>query len=255
VIKDTAAFVTGAASGIGAAICELFAEQGARVAAIDHSATIERRDERLEAAVRLRADVTDPAAVRAAFVEAERALGQIDIVVHAAGVDDPAIKDLAFEQTSSGQSVLTLPAIANEQWRRMQAVNLDGTFHVLQAAAELMVPRRTGAIVLIGSEAAVHGLAGLPHYSASKGGVHALMRSAAKELAPQGIRLNAIAPGVIDTPMSRRSHAIFAGSVPAPIGRLGEPAEIAKVALFLASDLASYVVGEVINVDGGRLAC
>ncbi|MFT4289122.1 SDR family NAD(P)-dependent oxidoreductase [Nocardioides sp.] len=254
-IEDKTAFVTGAASGIGAAVCALFAQQGARVVALDHSPWTGGGDDADVASLRLRADVADPDGVRAAFAEAERELGSIDIVVHAAGVDDPVIKDLAFEQTSSRRPVLTLPAIGGEQWRRMQAVNLDGTFFVLQAATELMVPRQRGAIVLIGSEAAVHGLAGLPHYSASKGGVHALMRSAAKELAPQGIRVNAIAPGVIDTPMSRRSHAIFQDAVPAPLGRLGQPVEVAKVALFLVSDLASYVVGEVINVDGGRLAC
>ncbi|MER7282695.1 SDR family NAD(P)-dependent oxidoreductase [Dactylosporangium sp. NPDC000244] len=252
-LKGKIAFVTGAASGIGAAVCALFADKGARVAAIDHSAGV--KDEADAAALRLCVDVADADAVRTAFADVERELGPIDMVVHAAGVDDPAIKDLAFHQTSVREPVLTLPAVSGEQWRRMQAVNLDGTFFVLQAAAELMIPRQGGAIVLIGSEAAVHGLAGLPHYSASKGGVHALMRSAAKELAPQGIRLNAIAPGVIDTPMSRRSHAIFQGTVPAPLGRLGEPVEIANVALFLVSDLASYVVGEVINVDGGRLAC
>ncbi|MEU7812210.1 SDR family NAD(P)-dependent oxidoreductase [Pseudonocardia sp. NPDC049154] len=201
------------------------------------------------------ADVADADAVERAFAEVTETLGAPDVVVHAAGVDDAQVKALVAEQTRAGEPVLTLPHVTADAWRRMQAVNLDGTFHVLRSAACRMLDRRAGAIVLVGSEAAVHGLGGLVHYSASKGGVHALTRSAAKELAPFGIRVNAVAPGVIDTPMSRRSKSVFGGTAPAPLGRLGRPEEIAKVALSLASDLASYVVGEIVNVDGGRMAC
>lgn len=247
------ALVTGAASGIGAATCDVLAGAGATVVGLDRAFS-EALPECLPAARRLCADVSKPAAVEAAFRTILRDHGQLDVVVHAAGVDDRAIKDKVHEQTSAGQPVLTLPAITAAQWTRMRSINLDGAFYVLQESSRVMVPRRRGAIVLIGSEAAVHGLPGLVHYGASKGGVHALTRSAGTELAAFGVRVNGIAPGVIDTPMSRRSRAYSAATV-APLGRLGEAAEIGKVALFLASDLASYVVGEVVNVDGGRLAC
>jgi 3-oxoacyl-[acyl-carrier protein] reductase len=138
----------------------------------------------------------------------------------------------------------------------MMSVNLDGAFYVLRSALRCFRSRGAGSLVLIGSETGVRGLPGLGHYAASKGGVHALVRSAAKEAIAYGVRVNGIAPGVIDTPMSRRSGGVFgsAAAAIAPIGRPGRPDEIAKVALFLSTDLASYVVGEVVNVDGGRMA-
>ncbi|MEJ2870498.1 SDR family NAD(P)-dependent oxidoreductase [Actinomycetospora sp. OC33-EN08] len=248
-MAGSVAVVTGAASGIGEATMQLMVDHGAQVAALSRNGRAGG-----PGVLSIAADVADAEAVELAFTEVTAALGPPKAVIHAAGVDDAETKTLAAEQSGAGTPVLTLPRISDAAWRRMLAVNLDGSFHVLRSAAARMLDQQTGAIVFIGSEAAVHGLGGLVHYSASKGGVHALTRSAAKELAPFGIRVNGVAPGVIDTPMSRRSKSVFGGTAPAPLGRLGQPEEVAKVALFLVSDLASYVVGEIVNVDGGRMA-
>ncbi|WP_344411796.1 SDR family NAD(P)-dependent oxidoreductase [Pseudonocardia ailaonensis] len=249
-LEGAVAVVTGAASGIGEATTRLLVEHGARVAALDRTGRAKGPD-----LLSVAADVADADSVERAFAEVTQRLGPPDVVVHSAGTDDREIKDLVARQRAAGEPVLSLPEITLDRWRRMQAVNLDGSFHVLRSAAARMLELRRGAIVLVGSESGVHGLGGLAHYSASKGGVHALTRSAAVELAPFGIRVNAIAPGVIDTPMARRTKAVAAGQVPVPLGRIGDSSEIAKVALFLVSDLASYVVGEVVHVDGGRMAC
>ncbi len=249
------AVVTGAGSGIGAATARRLAAHGARVAAVGLTkASAAEVATHLPGACAFGADVSDPAAVTALYADVTDRLGTPGVLVHAAGVDDVQAKDLVHRQVSAGERVDVLADLADDQWRRMMAVNLDGAFYVLREALRAMRPAG-GSVVLIGSEAAVHGLAGLAHYAASKGGVHALVRSAAKEAAAYGVRVNGIAPGVIDTPMSRRSHGLFGGNtLISPLGRSGDPDEIAKVALFLASDLASYVVGEVVNVDGGRTA-
>jgi 3-oxoacyl-[acyl-carrier protein] reductase len=250
--------VTGGGSGIGEAVTRLFAERGARVAVLDiDAAAVSSVADDLDRALGLAVDVSDSAAVELAFDKVTELLGPIDAVVHAAGIDDVATKELVFQQTSEGKAVDVVAALSDDQWHRMMSVNLDGAFFVLRAALRRMQARRTGSIVLIGSETGVRGVAGLAHYGASKGGVHALVRSVAKEVACRGVRVNGIAPGVIDTPMSRRSRGAYDGdqALLAPLGRRGRADEIASVAFFLSGEDASYVVGEIINVDGGRTAC
>lgn len=249
--------VTGAGSGIGAATARRFAQHGARVAVCDLTEeSAQHTAEQTAAAVAFGADISDPQAVAELFDRIGDRLGAPNVVVNAAGIDDVVTKDVVAEQVRAGSAVDVVADLTDEQWRRMASVNYDGAFYVLRESLRRMRPRNEGAVVLIGSEAAVHGLAGLAHYGASKGGVHAMVRSAAKEAAGYGVRVNAIAPGVIDTPMSRRSHGVFGAGATAvsPLGRPGDPDEIAKVALFLSSTLASYVVGEIVNVDGGRMA-
>ncbi len=249
--------VTGAGSGIGAATARVLAEHGARLVLLSLSEPgLTEIAEEMPEALAVVADVSEASSVDAAFAQSLEHFGRIDGVVHAAGIDDPATKALVARQTEAGQTVDTVADLTDEQWHRMISVNLDGSFFVLRAALRIMRKQASGSIVLIGSEVGVRGLAGLAHYAASKGGVHALIRSTAKEAAAYGVRVNGIAPGVIDTPMSRRSSGVFGGHATAlaPIGRVGMPEEIGGAAAFLCSDLSSYVVGEIINVDGGRVA-
>jgi 3-oxoacyl-[acyl-carrier protein] reductase len=255
-LQDRVVVVTGAGSGIGEACAIVAADMGARVVLMDR-AIDQARDAAalLPGACAVEVDVADPDSVGRAVTEVLANSGRIDGLVHAAGIDDPVTKGQVAEQVARNENVDTLTDLSNEQWRRMMAVNLDGSFYMMRAVLHAMRSRRSGAIVMIGSETGARGLAGLVHYAASKGGVHALVRSAAKEAAGYGVRVNGIAPGVIDTPMSRRSHGLFGGaSAIAPLGRAGNPEEIGGVAAFLLSDLASYVVGEIVNVDGGRVA-
>jgi 3-oxoacyl-[acyl-carrier protein] reductase len=256
--RGKTAVVTGAASGIGAAIGRALLDQGARVAmlVIDEDA-VGRMALESDDATAIAADVSDADQVDAAFRRVAEMYGPPDHVVHAAGVDDPAVKQLVADQLAKGEPIDVTSGMTNQSWRRMISINLDGSFHVLSATLREMYPRRSGTIVLIGSESAVHGISGLSHYSASKGGVHSLIRSVAVEAIHQGVRINGIAPGVIDTPLSRRSPAGLHGAATqavAPIGRKGRPEEIADVALFLLSQHSSYIVGEIVNVDGGRTA-
>ncbi len=256
-LEGRTVLVTGAGSGIGRATAIVLARHGARLVLLGRSpAGIADTAEELPGSLPIVVDVADPRAVDEAFALTVDHAGRLDAVVHAAGIDDPATKALVASQTAAGQAVDTIADLTDEQWHRMISVNLDGAFHVLRAALRTMRPHRTGSVVLVGSEAAVHGLAGLAHYAASKGGVHALVRSAAKEAAVYGVRVNGIAPGVIDTPMSRRSEGVFGGHATAlaPVGRAGDPEEVGGVAAFLCSGLSTYVVGEIINVDGGRVA-
>jgi 3-oxoacyl-[acyl-carrier protein] reductase len=257
-LDGKSAVVTGGGSGIGAAICATLAASGASVAVLDRDLkAAESTASGLRDAAAVSVDVSDRQGVEGAFASVANRFGRVDIVVHAAGIDDTATKALVRQQSENGLAIDILSGLSQSQWERMIAVNLTGSFLVLQAAIRCMKAHGSGAIVLLGSEAGVHGIPGTSHYSASKAGVHALVRSASRELAPIGIRVNGIAPGVIDTPMARRTASNFdpAGPPIAPLGRAGQPDEVANVALFLVSDLSSYVVGEVINVDGGRLAC
>lgn len=245
--------VTGARSGIGEASVDVFAAHGATVVAVGRTAPESVPD----GVTWITADVADRAAVDEVFAHIAAELGRLDAVFHVAGVDDPEAKRMVQEQVQAGEQVDVFSRLSQAQWDRMTTINLDGTFHVLQAAVRMMLPQRHGSIVLMGSEAGVRGVSGAAHYAATKGGVHALVRSVGKEIAPFGVRVNGVAPGDITTPMSARSKGIFKGDggPVAPIGRSGTPEEVANVALFLASDLASYVVGEMINVDGGRMVC
>ncbi len=247
--RDRVAVVTGAASGMGLAIARHLAARGHQVGLLDlQGAAALRAAEDLRGtgatAIAVAADVTDRCAVDAALDEVRAQLGPIKIVITAAGVD-------SFEPFTD---------ITTESWERILAINLTGTFHCLQAAVPDMLEARWGRMVTISSSSAQSGAPRMAHYVASKGGVIGLTKALALELAPHGITVNTIPPGMIDTPMLRRAEAQgdignlekLAPRV-IPVGRAGTPGEIAATCGFLCSDEAGFITGQVIGVNGGMV--
>jgi 3-oxoacyl-[acyl-carrier protein] reductase len=259
------AIVTGGGSGIGAATATLFGAEGARVAVLDlDAASAAAVADGLPDAMSAQVDVSDSASVDTVVSRVVEHFGRIDALVHCAGVDVgkewkrrvAAAMGAQAEARRSGAVVPSLgltESLDDADWRSVVSVNLDGTFFCCRAVLRQMVEQRSGSVVTVASNAAQIGIAGMPHYVASKAGVIGLTRTLAREFAPLGIRVNTIAPGGVDTPMYRRnSEAVRAGAIAnAPLGRVGSPEEIAQVALFLASDDSSYLVGETVNANGG----
>lgn len=238
------ALVTGGAQGIGYACGEAIAEDGARVVLADvNAAGVEAAAGRLGSdAVGLACDMGDPAQVLAMFDRIEAEIGPVAILVNNAGIAQPG-------------DFLDLPL---EQYQRVIDVNLTGTFVALQRAARTMVERGIkGAIVNMSSINAQVAIPSIAAYCASKGGVMQLTKVAALALAEHGIRVNAVGPGSIDTEMmagvNANPEAMKMVMSRTPLKRIGTPREIGDVVAFLASDKASYVTGETIYVDGGRL--
>ncbi len=226
-LNGKTALVTGGAGGMGAAIAARFGEEGAAVAVVDldlaGASTVAAG---LERGLALQADIGSSPDVDAAFAAATSALGPIDVVVHAAGLDDRRTKQQLAEPREGPLNV-TLN-MSDEQWHDQIRVNLDGTFYVVRAALRGMIPRRQGSIVTIASIGGITGCF-MVNYCAAKGGVLALTRSVAQEVWSQGIRVNALAPGQIDTPMLRRNPQ---ATSPSPVvgrfraadrGRRGRP--------------------------------
>ena len=238
--------ITGGASrsGIGYATAEVFAAQGARVALLDLAESDPEGAARAlgPGHLGLACDVRDPAACRDAVAETAGRFGGVDILIGNAGV-------------VHGTPVLE---ISQAEYDEVLDVNLRGNFNMAQATIPHLRERGGGSIVLIGSIAGQvgGGLFGRSHYAAAKSGIFGLAKALARELAPEQIRANAIAPGVIDNDfskgrMTREIKDEIAQKV--PLGRLGTSADVAKVCLFLASDLSSYGTGSVISVNGGLL--
>jgi NAD(P)-dependent dehydrogenase (short-subunit alcohol dehydrogenase family) len=249
-LRDRVVLVTGAASGIGNATARLFAGMGARVVASDvdadrGAAAIDELTDAGHEVVFVAADVTDDKAVVALVACAMDTYGRLDCAANCAGV--------------GGGHAMT-HQYPDDQWDQVVAVNLRGIWIAMRREIEAMLGQDTGgAIVNVSSTLGVRGSALASAYSASKHGVLGLTRTAAIEYAPAGIRVNAVCPGAIDTPMMDETFERFPGFRESligfvPMGRLGRPAEVAGVIAWLSSDAASFVTGESLAVEGGLLA-
>ncbi len=244
-LRGRSVLVTGGSRGIGAACCRLLARAGARVAV---NYRVERAGaERLAAEIRdgggeaivAGADVAQSAEVEALLEEVLARFGRLDVLVNNAGIWTGAPID----------------ELSDREWNETVATNLTGTFHLIRAAVPSM-KRHGGRIINVSSTAGQRGEAGHAHYAATKGAIISLTKSLAVELAPFGILTNCVAPGWVETDMTRSAlagdgrAAVLAGI---PLGRAARADEIAGAVLFLASDLASFVNGEVLNVNGGAV--
>jgi NAD(P)-dependent dehydrogenase (short-subunit alcohol dehydrogenase family) len=242
------ALITGAASGIGRVSVAMFAEAGALVVASDRDEA--GLAELGDGVLRVRADVTSGADVDALVAAALEAHGRIDVLLTSAGLG--TIADEPQE----------VPDTPDDIWNRTLDVNLTGTFRMARAVVPAMAAGGGGSIVTFASVLGLAGLPGAVAYSASKGAVLAITRTLAVEGAPHGIRANALAPGFIETPMvtdylpklEDPEQSRLDLEAAHPLGRLGQPEEVAAAALWLASDAASFVTGAVLAVDGGYLA-
>jgi 3-oxoacyl-[acyl-carrier protein] reductase len=245
-LRGKVALITGASSGIGRATAEVLAANGARVAINFHRNEAGAEAARAKivsegsSAIVLQADVTRAAEVQSLVDRTVAEFGPIDILVNNAGSLVERLKILELTE---------------ERWDEVIDLNLKSAFLCCQAVAGSMMERKTGAIVNVSSIAGrTGGALGSIHYSAAKGGLITFTKGLAKELGPYGVRVNAVSPGVIDTPYhehfsSPEMMKTYASQI--PLGRVGTPPEVAKVICFLASDAAGYLAGETIEINGG----
>jgi len=236
------ALVTGGARGIGRAIALRLAQEGAKVAVVDladtGSATAQEIAEATGTATTFyRADISKEEEAKAAVVAVEQALGPVDILVNNAGITRDGL-------------VLTMD---EADWDAVLAVNLKGAFLMSKAVLRGMIRRRRGSIISISSVVARRGNAGQVNYSAAKAGLIGLTKSLAREVASRNVRVNAVAPGYIETEMTaaldQKARDALISQI--PLGSIGTPAQVADAVVFLAGDSASYITGAVLAVDGG----
>lgn len=240
-LSDQTAVVTGAAGAIGAATCEALGREGADVIAVDIADGLADTVDRVEAVgasgIPVECDVTDPADIETLKAEAVDHAGAVEIVVTVHGIVDR----VAFA------------TMTRAEWARVLDVNLTGTAFVLQAFYDHFLENAYGKIVCIGSVAGkVGGVISGPNYVASKAGVHGLVKWLAKDAASAGVYVNAIAPGPVWSPMTRDESLGYSDDM-APVGRLGEPEDIAEGVVFLASQASNWITGTVLDINGGML--
>ncbi len=259
--------VTGAGRGLGAQIARRFHDEGATVIVTDLDADHARAVAEELGGEAVPLDVTDSAAVTQVFAMIGARHGRLDVLVNNAGISgvegrpDEVERQAQILTTQVGDAMAGRPpsvhlevtvATTDAEWHRVLAVHLDGTFFCTREAVRIMGPQGSGAIVNLGSIMGTSGGAGAPAYCAAKGGVLGLTRSHARELVSHGIRVNAIAPGWIETAMTDALGPMLpAIALQTPMGRLGDADDIAWAAVYLASDEAKFVTGQVLSPNGG----
>ncbi|HEY2524328.1 MAG TPA: SDR family NAD(P)-dependent oxidoreductase [Candidatus Binataceae bacterium] len=247
-LKDKAVLITGAGSGLGREMALVFAREGAKIgvndvrpeAAQNVTTEVERAGGR---ALALVADVTDSAAVRKIFAGFVAAFGTVDVLINNAGIG----------RVRPGSEATPTAEKSDEDWHKMIATHLDATFYCTREALKVMLPKKSGRIINLGSIVGLTGIEMAADYGAAKGGIISFTKCVAREVVRAGILVNCIAPGFIETPMTApigpelRQIAIAR----TPAGRFGEPRDIAAAALYLSSDDSSFMVGQVISPNGG----
>jgi len=247
-LQGKAVLITGGGSGLGREMALTFAREGAKVGINDvkpESAQNVLAEVKAAGAnaVMLVADVSKSSAVKKMFAEFVAAFGTIDVLVNNAGIG----------RASRFPDVGGTADLTDEDWHQMLATHIDSTFYCTREALKVMIPRRSGKIINLGSIAGTTGLAGASDYCAAKGAIISFSKSVAKEVVQHGILVNCIAPGFIQTPMTAPIPEDVRNQILAatPIGRFGEPRDIALAALYLASDDANFMVGQVVSPNGG----
>lgn len=245
ILHEKTALVTGAGKGIGRAIALRLANEGANVvinysgsedAAADCAAECEKAGVRT---LRVKADVSDAAQVEEMFARAVEEFGTVDILVNNAGITRDKI----------------ILRMKEEDFDSVLDINLKGSYNCMKAASKIMLKQRSGRIISISSIVGLRGNAGQVNYSASKAGIIGMTKSLARELASKGINVNAVAPGFIETDMTKALPEAEKEKLLAviPTGRMGKPEDIAGAVLFLAGPDSSYITGQVLTVDGGMV--
>jgi len=243
-MENKAAIVTGSGRGIGKAIALKLAQDKMNIVICDidddsMNAAVKQIEQSGVKAIAVKVDVTNIEQVTHLFDEAIKAFGRVDVLVNNAGITRDNL----------------LIRMQESEWDAVISVNLKGSFNCLKAAAKIMMKQRSGKIVNVSSVVGVMGNVGQANYAASKGGVISLTKSAAKELAARNITVNAVAPGYIETEMTKNLHdsikEAFLSLV--PLKRPGQPEDIANVVSFLVSPAADYITGQVIHIDGGMV--
>jgi 3-oxoacyl-[acyl-carrier protein] reductase len=237
-LEGKVALVTGGSRGIGAAICRELGRAGARVAVNYRSGREGAEEVAAEiGGVAAQGDVADSGESQALIERVEAELGDLDILVNNAGITRDTL----------------IARMSDEDWELVLDTNLRGAFNTSRAVARKMLRRRSGVIVNLTSVVALHGNPGQANYAASKAGIVGLTKALARELGVRGVRVNAVAPGYIDTALTDVLSEEIRGRILAntPLGRLGEPEDVAGAVRFLCSDEAAFVTGEVLLVDGG----
>ncbi len=248
-LKDKKVLITGGGSGLGREMGLTFAREGAIVGINDirpESAQNVVTEIQRAGGNDVRAfvaDVSTSAAVKKMFEDFLAAYGTIDVLVNNAGIG----------RTREGSEATPTTELSDDDWHLMIATHLDSTFYCTREALKVMVPKKSGRIINLGSIAGTTGLAFASNYCAAKGGIISFTKSIAREVVTHGVLVNCIAPGFIETPMTDPIQGPMRDFVIAmtPMGRFGEPREIASAALFLASDEGSYMVGQVLSPNGG----